>query len=224
MHPDAGAMNRAPTRMAKTSSSKRWLREHERDVFVKKAKGEGYRSRAAFKLLQIDQRDRLFRPGMTVVDLGAAPGGWSQVARQRIGSGGTVVAVDVVELPSLPGVTFIQGDFTQPAVLEKILATVGEGSADLVLSDMAPNISGMKAVDQPRIMYLAECALAFSERALKLRGDFLVKLFYGEGFDRFLRTLRERFAKVTTRKPGASRDRSSETYVLARGYRVHIGV
>lgn len=192
------------------------MREHERDVYVQKARGEGYRSRAAYKLKEIDRRDRLLRPGMTVVDLGAAPGGWSQVVRERLGTRGTVIAVDVLEMPSLAGVTFIQGDFTDANVLRAV-REAATGGVDLVLSDMAPNMSGMRAVDQPRMMHLAECALAFAEQALKPGGDLLLKVFHGEGFDEFLRMLRARFGRVAIRKPDASRDRSSETYVLARG-------
>jgi len=198
------------------AGSRRWLREHERDVYVQKARGEGYRSRAAYKLKEIDRRDRLLRPGMRVVDLGAAPGGWSQVVRERLGTRGTVIAVDVLEMPSLAGVTFIQGDFTDTNVLRAVQEAAA-GGVDLVLSDMAPNMSGMRAIDQPRMMYLAECALAFAEQALNPGGDLLLKVFHGEGFDEFLRMLRARFAKVAIRKPDASRDRSSETYVLARG-------
>lgn len=198
------------------ASSKRWLREHERDVFVQKARSEGYRSRAAYKLLEIDRRDRLLKPGMTVFDLGAAPGGWSQVVRERLGNSGTVIAVDLLEMPSLAGVHFIQGDFTDAAVVEQMRQNAG-GPADLVLSDLAPNMSGMRAVDQPRMMHLVESVLYFAERSLKPGGDLLLKVFHGEGFDEFLRDLRSRFEKVAIRKPEASRDRSSETYVLARG-------
>jgi 23S rRNA (uridine2552-2'-O)-methyltransferase len=198
------------------ASSKRWLREHERDVFVQKARGEGFRSRAAYKLQEIDQRDRLLKPGMTVIDLGAAPGGWSQVASKRLSGQGTVIAVDLLEMPTLAGVTFIQGDFSNTAVVEQIRAAAG-GLADLVLSDMAPNMSGMRAVDQPRMMHLVESVLYFAEQSLKPGGDLLLKIFHGEGVDSFLRMLRGRFKKVAIRKPEASRDRSSETYVLARG-------
>jgi 23S rRNA (uridine2552-2'-O)-methyltransferase len=197
-------------------SSKRWLREHERDVFVQRARGEGFRSRAAYKLQEIDQRDRLLKPGITVVDLGAAPGGWSQVVQKRLGGQGTIIAVDLLEMPSIAGVEFIQGDFTDTAIVERIRAAAG-GPADLVLSDMAPNMSGMRAVDQPRMMHLVESVLYFAERSLKPGGDLLLKIFHGEGFDEFLRALRARFKKVSIRKPEASRDRSSETYVLARG-------
>lgn len=197
-------------------SSKRWLREHERDVFVQRARGEGFRSRAAYKLQEIDQRDRLLKPGITVVDLGAAPGGWSQVVQKRLGGQGTIIAVDLLEMPSIAGVEFIQGDFTDTAIVERIRAAAG-GPADLVLSDMAPNMSGMRAVDQPRMMHLVESVLYFAEWSLKPGGDLLLKIFHGEGFDEFLRALRARFKKVSIRKPEASRDRSSETYVLARG-------
>lgn len=192
------------------------MREHERDVFVQKARGEGFRSRAAYKLQEIDQRDRLLKPGMTVIDLGAAPGGWSQVLVKRMAGGGTIIAVDLLEMPSLAGVQFIQGDFTDTAIVERIRQAAG-GPADLVLSDMAPNMSGMRAVDQPRMMHLVESVLYFAEQSLKPGGDLLLKIFHGEGVDDFLRALRARFKKVSIRKPAASRDRSSETYVLARG-------
>ena len=206
--------------MAKTASSKRWLREHHSDLYVQKARSEGYRSRAAYKLLEIQERDRLFKPGMTVLDLGAAPGGWSQVARKLVGDRGRVIASDILPMPSIAGVSFIQGDFSDEAVFDEVLRALGEGKADLVLSDMAPNMSGVRAVDQARHMHLAECALACACKSLKSGGTFLAKLFHGEGFDQFLKDLRPRFDKVQVRKPKASRDRSSEAYVLARGYSV----
>jgi len=205
--------------MAKSGSSKRWLREHETDLHVKKARREGYRSRSAYKLMEINERDRLFKPGMTVVDLGAAPGGWSQVAQRAVGQGGRVVATDLLDMPSVPGVTFIPGDFTDPTVVKTVLQAVGEAGADLVLSDLAPNMSGMKTVDQARSMNLAECALSCAQRVLKSGGSFLVKIFQGEGVEAYVRELRRQFAKVQVRKPRASRDRSSETYVLARGFK-----
>jgi 23S rRNA (uridine2552-2'-O)-methyltransferase len=205
--------------MAKSGSSKRWLREHETDLHVKKARLEGYRSRSAYKLIEINTRDKLFKPGMTVVDLGAAPGGWSQVAQQAVGRNGRVVATDLLDMPSVPGVIFIPGDFTDPAVFEALLRVVGEAGADLVLSDLAPNMSGMKTVDQARSLNLAECALGGAQRVLKSGGSFLVKIFQGEGVEAYMRGLRLRFAKVQVRKPKASRGRSSETYVLARGFR-----
>ncbi len=203
--------------MAKTPSSKRWLQEHARDPYVRQARRSGYRSRAAYKLIDIDRRDRLFGPGMNVVDLGAAPGGWSQVARERVGADGTVLAVDILEIPAIPGVRSIRGDFTHAAVMQEILAEV-RGSVDLVLSDMAPNMSGMTVVDQSRIISLAECALEFAEEALRRGGDLLVKAFQGDGFEAFRRRLRAGFAEVASRKPQASRRRSSEIYLLARGY------
>jgi 23S rRNA (uridine2552-2'-O)-methyltransferase len=198
------------------ASSKQWLREHERDLFVRKARNEGYRSRAAYKLIEIDLRDRLLRPGMKVIDLGAAPGGWSQVVRERVGAHGTVIAADILDMPSLDGVTFIRGDFTEAAVVQGILDAAA-GPVDLVLSDVAPNISGMRSVDQPRMMSLAEAVLEFAEQALKPRGDILIKVFQGPGFDQLLHHCRARFSRVIIRKPEASRARSSETYVLARG-------
>lgn len=201
------------------SSSKRWLHEHETDLHVKKARLEGYRSRSAYKLIEIDARDKLFKPGMTVMDLGAAPGGWSQVAQRAVGHNGRVVAADLLDMPSVPGVIFIAGDVSDPAVFKAVLLAVGEAGADLVLSDMAPNMSGMKAVDQARSLNLAECALACAQRALKSGGGFLVKIFQGEGFEAYVRGLRRQFAGVQVRKPKASRGRSSETYVLARGFR-----
>jgi 23S rRNA (uridine2552-2'-O)-methyltransferase len=206
--------------MAKTASSKRWLREHHSDRYVQKAKSEGYRSRAAYKLLEIQERDRLFKPGMTVLDLGAAPGGWSQVARKLVGDRGTVIASDILPMPSIAGVAFVQGDFSEAEVIEQVLQALGECKVDLVLSDMAPNMSGVKAVDQARHMYLAECACECACKSLKVGGSFLAKLFHGEGFDEYLRDLRQKFDKVHVRKPKASRGRSSEAYVLARGYSV----
>ncbi|HTT07219.1 MAG TPA: RlmE family RNA methyltransferase [Gammaproteobacteria bacterium] len=205
--------------MAKSGSSRRWLREHETDLYVGKARREGYRSRSAYKLMEISARDKLFKPGMTVVDLGAAPGGWSQVAQRLVGPNGRVIATDLLDMPSVPGVTFISGDFTEPAVNEAVSRAVGEAGADLVLSDLAPNMSGMKAVDQARSMNLAECAFFCAQRVLKSGGSFLVKLFQGEGFEAYVRELRQRFTRVVIRKPQASRGRSSETYVLGLGYR-----
>lgn len=202
--------------MARGKSSGRWLREHFDDPFVKRAQREGYRSRAVYKLAEIDEKDRLLAPGMTVVDLGAAPGGWCQYAVQRVGARGMVVGLDILPMDAVPGATLIQADFTEDAALEELERVLSGRSVDLVLSDMAPNISGMAAVDQPRSMYLAELALDFCERALKPGGDFLVKTFQGEGFDEYLKGLRSRFARVQSRKPQASRGRSREVYLLAR--------
>ena len=206
--------------MAKSSrskSSKAWLHEHFNDQWVAKAQAEGYRSRASYKLLEMHEKDRLFRPGMTVLDLGAAPGGWSQVAGKLVGARGTVVASDILPMDALPDVTFIQGDFREEAVYEQILAALGDGKVDLVMSDMAPNMSGNNAVDLPRAMYLAELALDMAERVLEPDGHFLVKVFQGEGFDDYRKALQSRFKRVVSRKPAASRARSTEVYQLASG-------
>ena len=204
----------------RSKSSQRWLQEHFRDPHVRQAQDSGYRSRAVYKLLEIDQKDHLFRKGMTVVDLGAAPGAWSQVAAERVGEGGLVVALDLLEMEPIPGVEIIQGDFREQETLQRLLEILGDRKLDLVLSDMAPNISGMRSVDQPRAMHLVELALDLARQVLRPGGDLLVKLFQGEGSEAFLKELRGTFGKVTIRKPGASRDRSREVYVLARNYRV----
>ncbi len=205
--------------MARSKSSARWLREHFTDEYVKRAQQEGYRSRAVYKLLEIHEKDRLLRPGLTVVDLGAAPGGWSQLAARLLGGQGQVIALDILPIEPLPGVQCITGDFREAAVLEQLLATLDGRTVDVVLSDMAPNTSGVKAVDQPAVMYLAELALDFAQQRLRPGGDFLVKVFQGEGFDRYLKALRTAFATVAPRKPRASRARSAEQYLLARNYR-----
>lgn len=202
--------------MARSKSSGRWLREHFDDVYVKQAQDAGYRSRAVFKLKELQERDRLIRPGMNIVDLGAAPGGWSQLARQLLGSNGQVVALDILPMEPLPGVVSLQADFTEEAALQLLEQALGGQAVDLVMSDMAPNISGQAAIDQPRAMYLAELALEFACQVLRPGGDFLVKVFQGEGFDQYLRTLRREFAQVQSRKPKASRARSREVYLLAR--------
>ncbi|MEP5232392.1 MAG: 23S rRNA (uridine(2552)-2'-O)-methyltransferase RlmE [Alloalcanivorax sp.] len=206
--------------MAKSSrskTSKAWLKEHFNDPWVAKAQEQGYRSRASFKLLEMHEKDRLFRPGMTVLDLGAAPGGWSQVAGQLIGGRGKVIASDILAMDALPDVTFIEGDFREDAIYEQILAALGDQRADLVMSDMAPNMSGNSAVDQPRAMYLAELALDMAERVLEPDGLFLVKVFQGEGFEDYRKTLQSRFKRVVSRKPAASRARSTEVYQLGFG-------
>lgn len=205
--------------MARSKSSNQWLREHFDDQYVKKAQQQGFRSRACFKLLEIQRKDQILRPGMSVVDLGAAPGSWSQVAAQGVGPSGRVIASDILPMDALGEVEFIQGDFTEDAVLEALLACIGTRPVDLVISDMAPNMSGMKAVDQPRAMLLAELALDMCNKVLTPGGSFLVKVFQGEGFDPFLQALRNHFATVRTRKPEASRSRSREVYLLAREYR-----
>jgi len=203
--------------MARSRSSGRWLREHHDDHYVREARRQGYRSRAAFKLLEIQERDRVLIPGQCVVDLGAAPGGWSQVAMEQVGINGRVVALDVLAMDVIPGVLLLQADFTDAAALAALETLLDGHSPDLVLSDMAPNISGMRAVDQPRAMLLAELARDFALDWLNPGGDLLVKVFQGEGFDRYLRTLRSSFRQVVTRKPAASRPRSREVYLLARG-------
>ena len=205
--------------MARSKSSARWLREHFTDEYVKRAQQEGYRSRAVYKLLEIHEKDRLLRPGLTVVDLGAAPGGWSQLAVRLVGGSGQVIALDILPMEPLPGVECIEGDFRETAVLEQLLTALDGRTVDVVLSDMAPNTSGVKAVDQPAVMYLAELALDFARQLLRPGGDFLVKVFQGEGFDTYLKALRAAFATVTPRKPRASRARSAEQYLLARNYR-----
>lgn len=203
----------------KRSSSKAWLKEHRDDPYVQQAQREGYRSRACYKLLELQEKDRLIRPGMTVVDLGSAPGGWSQVAVGLVGHKGRVVASDILPMDSLAGVDFIEGDFTEEAVFEEILATIGDDPVDLVISDMAPNMSGVTAVDQPRSMYLVELALDMARRVLAPGGSFVAKVFQGEGFDELFRDTRDSFDKLLTRKPKASRPRSREVYLVARGFK-----
>jgi 23S rRNA (uridine2552-2'-O)-methyltransferase len=205
--------------MKRSKTSKAWMREHVTDFFVKQAKKEGYRSRAAYKLIEIAERDRLLEPGMTIVDLGAAPGGWSQVATEKLGQRGRVIAVDLKEMTPLGGVTFIQGDFTEASVLAQLEESLGKCPVDLVISDMSPNISGIGMVDQARGMYLAELALEFSITRLNSGGNFLVKVFQGSGFEEFLGKMRAAFNRVVVRKPGASRGRSSELYLLGVGKR-----
>ncbi|MAL93863.1 MAG: 23S rRNA (uridine(2552)-2'-O)-methyltransferase RlmE [Haliea sp.] len=203
----------------KRSSSKAWLKEHREDPYVQRAQKEGYRSRACYKLLEIQEKDRLFRPAMTVLDLGAAPGGWSQVAVDLVGHKGRVVASDILPMDPLAGVDFIQGDFTEEAIFEQLLSALDGQPVDLVLSDMAPNMSGVNAVDQPRSMYLVELALDMALRVLAPGGAFVTKVFQGEGFDDWFREVRDSFERVVTRKPRASRPRSREVYVVARGLR-----
>ena len=212
--------NENPGNMARSKSSKRWLAEHFDDPYVKLAQQKGLRSRSAFKLQELQDRYQLIRRGMTVVDLGAAPGGWCQVAQPLVGSGGKVFALDVLEMEPLPGVDFILGDFTEDAALLQLEKALGEKRVDLVLSDMAPNMSGMAAIDQARAMYLAELALEFVKSHLKPGGDFVVKLFQGADFDAFVRQVRTLFRKVQVIKPKASRPRSKEVYLLARGHQV----
>lgn len=206
--------------MARSKSSKRWLREHFNDPYTQRAHKEGYRGRAVYKLAEIDEKDRLLRPGMVVVDLGAAPGAWAQYAATRVGGRGRVIASDLLALDPIPGVSFVQGDFHEEAVLAQVLAQLGEAGADLVLSDMAPNMSGIDAVDQPASMALTELAAELAREVLKPGGNLLAKMFQGEGSDELIRTLRGEYASVRIRKPQASRDRSREVYVLASGRRL----
>jgi 23S rRNA (uridine2552-2'-O)-methyltransferase len=206
--------------MARSKSSERWLNRHFSDAYVKKAQQAGYRSRAAFKLMELNERDRFLRPGMRVVDLGAAPGGWSQVAVQIVGPKGKVYALDILPMSSLAGVEFLQGDFTESEVLEKLLAMLHGERIGLVISDMAPNISGMDSIDQPRSMYLVELALDFAKQVLAPGGDLVVKVFQGAGFDELRAELRKHFRQVLIRKPKASRPSSREVYIVARHYSV----
>ena len=204
----------------RTRSSARWLAEHAADPYVKRAHEEGWRSRAAFKLEEINQAERLLRPGMTVVDLGAAPGGWSQYAARVLGGKGRVIALDLLDMPALPGVEFIQGDFNDDAVLERLQALLAGDKADLVMSDMAPNMMGIADVDHDRSMQLVDLAVEFAARALRPGGDLLLKVFQGREFQPLVARLRGQFETVKLRKPKASRSRSAELYVLARGYRL----
>jgi 23S rRNA (uridine2552-2'-O)-methyltransferase len=218
--------------LKRSKSSSRWLQEHAKDPYVKRARQEGFRSRAAFKLEEIERAERLLKPGMIVVDLGAAPGGWSQfVARELSGDGaakgktqGQIIALDILEMPAIAGVSFIKGDFREPEVFQQLLDALGDSSdkrkVDLVMSDMAPNMSGIDVVDQPRASYLAELALDFAGQVLKPGGDLLLKVFQGAGFEELVRNARRQFTTVKMRKPDASRARSAEMYMLARKFRM----
>ena len=213
--------------MAKSKSSKSWLKEHFDDEYVRRSQKDGYRSRAVYKLIEIDKKDRLIKSGMTVIDLGAAPGGWSEYCVKKLGKKGIMVALDILPMEPIDGVTIIEGDFREDAVFDELMAVMNAAlnvddsesdKADLVISDMAPNITGMGSVDMPRAYYLCELALDFSRQVLKPGGSFLVKLFQGEGFDDFNKELKSSFAKVIMRKPKASRPRSREIYALAIGF------
>ena len=205
--------------MKKSHSSKQWLRRHVNDPYVQRSKKEGYRSRSAYKLLEIDERDRLLRPGLVLVDLGAAPGGWSQVAARRLGPAGKVIAIDLLEMEPVAGVTFIRGDFGSKKGLAAVEAALEGRRADLVLSDMAPNMTGITVTDQARSMNLAELARDFALLHLQPEGSLLIKIFQGAGYDEYLLSLRRAFRKVVVRKPDASRGESAEQYLLARGLR-----
>ena len=203
----------------KKSSSRAWLKEHHDDIFVQRAQKEGYRSRAVYKLLEINDKDQILRRGMSVLDLGSAPGGWSQVAAKLVGEAGRVVASDILSMDALPDVVFVQGDFTEQETYDRIVALLNDKPLDVVLSDMAPNMSGMPEVDQPRAMYLVELATELAERALAPGGAFITKVFQGEGFEPWFRQIRDRFDRVNTRKPSASRPRSREVYIVASGFK-----
>lgn len=203
--------------MARSKSSDVWLKEHFNDPYVQKAKQEGWRSRAVYKLQEIDDKDGLFKPGMCVVDLGAAPGGWSQWTTHKVGSKGEVFALDILPVEPFAGVTFIQGDFREDEVYDGLLSALAGRDVDVVMSDMAPNMSGNKGVDIPRAMFLVELCVELADQVLKPNGDLLMKVFQGEGYDQLLMTLRSKYQKVITRKPDSSRARSKEIYLLARG-------
>lgn len=208
------------SRKKQSASSGRWLKEHFDDKYVQEAQKRGYRSRAFFKIEEIQNKDKLLKPGMTVVDLGAAPGGWSQYAAEIVGDEGQVIACDILPMDSLPGVNFLQGDFREEAVLEALLTRIQPDMVDVVMSDMAPNMSGNLASDQPRAMYLVELALDMCRQVLAPNGSFTVKVFQGEGFDQYLADIRSMFKVVKIRKPDSSRDRSREVYIVATGYKL----
>ncbi|OOE48447.1 MULTISPECIES: 23S rRNA (uridine(2552)-2'-O)-methyltransferase RlmE [Salinivibrio] len=203
-----------------SASSGRWLKEHFDDKYVHEAQKKGYRSRAIFKLEEIQQKDRILKPGMTVVDLGAAPGGWSQYAATQVGDDGQVIACDILPMDSMPGVSFLQGDFREQAVLDTLLERIQPNQVDVVMSDMAPNMSGNQAADQPKAMYLVELALEMCREVLGPKGSFVVKVFQGEGFDQYLAEVRKMFTAVKIRKPDSSRARSREVYIVATGYKL----
>jgi 23S rRNA (uridine2552-2'-O)-methyltransferase len=205
--------------MKLSKSSRRWLQEHFDDEYVKRAQSEGYRSRAVYKLKEVDEKEHLIRPGMTVVDLGAAPGGWTQYAQERLKNKGVLVALDLLPMEPIPGVHMLLGDFREECVLTQLLAVIPEQGVDLIISDMAPNMSGTPEVDMPRSMFLAELVFDLTEQVLKPGGNVFMKLFHGEGFDNLVKQARSQFNKVVIRKPQASRQRSRETYLLAKGYR-----
>lgn len=205
--------------MARSKSSSRWLNEHVNDPYVKRAQKDGYRSRAAYKLLEMNEKDKLIRPGMLVMDLGSAPGGWSQIAGRLVGHTGRVVASDILPMDSLENVDFIQGDFTSDEVFNEIMRVMNGRQADLIISDIAPNISGIAAADQAASMYLVELVLDMVRQVLKPGGNFVAKIFQGEGSDEYIKEVRTSFEKVSIRKPEASRPRSREVYVMAKGFK-----
>lgn len=204
--------------MKRSKSSRKWLKEHEEDEYVRRARSEGYRSRSSFKLIEMDDKHHFLRAGMVVVDLGAAPGGWSQVASRRTAPGGRVIALDQLAMAPIDGVTVLEGDFTEDEVLTRLLDEIGSSGVDLVISDMAPNLSGMKAIDQPRAAYLAELAVDLADQVLKQGGALVVKCFEGEGIHDIRRAFKRRFRRVINFKPKASRDRSREIYLIGCGH------
>lgn len=206
--------------MSRSKSSQRWLKRHFSDPYVKRALQDGLRSRSAYKLLEIQEKNKIIKPRMVVVDLGSAPGGWSQIATKLVGEKGKVYALDILPMNPLPRVDFIQGDFRDEKVLQQLLDLLQSTPVDLVISDMAPNLSGIRHVDQPQAMYLAELALDFAQRVLKLNGGFINKTFQGEGFEAYLKLLRQLFKNVSICKPNASRGASAEVYLVATGYRL----
>jgi 23S rRNA (uridine2552-2'-O)-methyltransferase len=205
--------------MARSKSSADWLREHVDDIYVHKAQQDGYRTRASYKLIELDEKDQLIKPGMTVIDLGSAPGGWSQVVARKLDGSGVMIASDILPMDPIADVNFIQGDFTEESVFEELMGIVNGRPVDLVISDMAPNMSGVASIDQPGSMYLVELALDMARQVLKPNGQFVAKVFQGEGFDEYIRDVRESFSKVLIRKPKASRARSREVYVVGKGFR-----
>lgn len=207
------------SRSTRSKTSASWLKEHVDDMYVQMAQQDGYRTRASYKLLELDEKDKLLQPGSTVLDLGSAPGGWSQVVAQKLNGNGVIIASDILPMDNIADVTFIQGDFTEDAVFEQIMAAVDGRPVDLVISDMAPNMSGMSSIDQPGAMYLVELALDMARQTLKPNGSFVAKVFQGEGFDEYLADVRQSFSKVLIRKPKASRARSREVYIVGKGFR-----
>ena len=206
--------------MKRSKSSRQWLDRHFNDEYVKKAQKAGYRSRAAFKLMEIQEKDRVIKPGMRVVDLGAAPGGWSQIARDLVGDQGQVIALDILPMDPIAGVDIIQGDFREEEPLAQLRNLLGAEPVDLVISDMAPNVTGMASVDQPRAMYLCELALDFARESLKPGGGFVIKVFQGAGFDEYIKSVRQSFGRVVSRKPASSRSKSREIYLVAGNFKI----
>lgn len=208
--------------MARSKTSNRWMEEHVNDPYVKRAQIDGYRARAAYKLIELNEKDKLIRSGSLVVDLGSAPGSWSQIAGRIVGVKGRVVASDILPMDSLENVDFIQGDFTEEIVFNQIMNLLGDNKADVVISDMSPNISGVDAVDQASSMYLVELALDMARQVLKPKGDYVAKVFHGEGYDDYVKEVRKSFEKVVIRKPDASRPRSREVYVVGKGFKNNV--